>query len=155
MRTADNLTTFMCRLSRNSGASTSRNPKGLCRPVVGKLNLFLTALLKTGLKRRVASNGLANISYDNCNISRLNNKNETQKLRAWWRLLIGRALLVRPNKCLTAKDEYLVHLTLLTNDKKYSKRHIAYKLTILQHYKIFSKGSFPLNSLTAFCDKKG
>jgi hypothetical protein len=27
----------MCRLSRNSGASTSRNPKGLSRPVAGKL----------------------------------------------------------------------------------------------------------------------
>jgi hypothetical protein len=32
---ADNLTTFMCRLSRNSRAS--RNPKSLSRPVVGKL----------------------------------------------------------------------------------------------------------------------
>jgi hypothetical protein len=37
---ADNLTTFMCRLSRNSGASTSWNPKGLSRPVVGKLYLL-------------------------------------------------------------------------------------------------------------------
>jgi hypothetical protein len=27
----------MCRLSRNSGASTSGNPKGLSRPVMGKL----------------------------------------------------------------------------------------------------------------------
>jgi hypothetical protein len=27
-------------LSRNSGASTSRNPKGLSRPVAGKLYLF-------------------------------------------------------------------------------------------------------------------
>ena len=34
---ADNLTTFMCRFSRNSGASTSRNPKGLSRPEAGKL----------------------------------------------------------------------------------------------------------------------
>jgi hypothetical protein len=30
---ADNLTTFMCRLSRNLGDSTSWNPKGLSRPV--------------------------------------------------------------------------------------------------------------------------
>jgi hypothetical protein len=29
---ADNLTTFMCRLSRNLGASTSWNPQGLSRP---------------------------------------------------------------------------------------------------------------------------
>jgi hypothetical protein len=32
---ADNLTTFMCRLSRNLGASTSWNHKGLSRPVMG------------------------------------------------------------------------------------------------------------------------
>jgi hypothetical protein len=36
-RRADNLTTFMCRLSRNQGASTSWNPKGLSRPVMGLL----------------------------------------------------------------------------------------------------------------------
>jgi hypothetical protein len=38
---ADNLTTFMCRLSRNSGASTFWNPKGLSRPVAGKLYLII------------------------------------------------------------------------------------------------------------------
>jgi hypothetical protein len=38
---ADNLTTFLCRLSRNSGASTSWNPKGLSRPVAGKLYLYV------------------------------------------------------------------------------------------------------------------
>jgi hypothetical protein len=31
----------MCRLSRNSGASFSWNPKGLFRPVAGKLYLYL------------------------------------------------------------------------------------------------------------------
>ena len=31
MRRADSLTTFMCRLSRNLGTSTSRNPEGLYR----------------------------------------------------------------------------------------------------------------------------
>ena len=46
MRRADNLTTFMCRLSRNSGASASCNPKGLSRPVAGKL--YLTFVQKTG-----------------------------------------------------------------------------------------------------------
>jgi hypothetical protein len=39
VRTADNLATFMCRLSRNSGSSTSWNPKGVSRPVAGKLYL--------------------------------------------------------------------------------------------------------------------
>jgi hypothetical protein len=35
VRRADNLTTFMCRLSRNLGASNSWNPQGLFRPVMG------------------------------------------------------------------------------------------------------------------------
>jgi hypothetical protein len=41
VRRADNLTTFMCRLSRNLGASTSWNPKGLSRSVMGLLYHFL------------------------------------------------------------------------------------------------------------------
>jgi hypothetical protein len=40
VRMADNLTTFKRRLSRNLGASTSWNPVGLSRPVVGLLYLF-------------------------------------------------------------------------------------------------------------------
>jgi hypothetical protein len=40
VRRADNLTTFMCRLSRNSEAWTSWNPKGLSRPTAGKLYLL-------------------------------------------------------------------------------------------------------------------
>ena len=41
MRRADNATTFMCRLSGNLGASTSWNPQGLSRPVMGLLYLYL------------------------------------------------------------------------------------------------------------------
>jgi hypothetical protein len=37
---ADNLTTSKCRLSRNLGASTSWDPKGLSRPVIGLLFFF-------------------------------------------------------------------------------------------------------------------
>ena len=37
---ADNLTTFMCRLSQNLGASTSWNSQGLSRPVMGLLYGF-------------------------------------------------------------------------------------------------------------------
>jgi hypothetical protein len=37
----DNLATFMCRLSWNLGASTSWNPQGLSRPVMGLLYLYL------------------------------------------------------------------------------------------------------------------
>ena len=40
VRKADNLTTFMCRLSWNLGTSTSWNPQGLCRPVMGLLYLL-------------------------------------------------------------------------------------------------------------------
>jgi hypothetical protein len=38
---ADNLTTFMCRLSGNLGASNSWNPKGLPRPAMELLYLYL------------------------------------------------------------------------------------------------------------------
>ena len=40
VRRADNLTTFMCRLSWNLGASASWNPQGLSRPVMGLLYLY-------------------------------------------------------------------------------------------------------------------
>ena len=40
VRRADNLTTFMCWLSWNLGASTSWNPLGLSRPVMGWLYLY-------------------------------------------------------------------------------------------------------------------
>ena len=40
MRRADNLTTFVCRMSWNLGASNSWNPLGLSRPVMGLLYLF-------------------------------------------------------------------------------------------------------------------
>jgi hypothetical protein len=43
-RRAENLTTFMCRLSWNLGASTSWNPQGLSRPVMGLLYPYLTHL---------------------------------------------------------------------------------------------------------------
>jgi hypothetical protein len=35
VRRTENLATFMCRLSKNLGASTSWNPQGLSRPVMG------------------------------------------------------------------------------------------------------------------------
>jgi hypothetical protein len=42
MRRADNLTTFVCRLSWNLGASTFWNTQSLSRPVTGLLYLNLT-----------------------------------------------------------------------------------------------------------------
>jgi len=41
VRRSDNLTTFLFRLSWNLGASTSWNPQGLSRPVMGLLYLYL------------------------------------------------------------------------------------------------------------------
>jgi hypothetical protein len=41
VRRADTRTSFMCRLSKNLGASTSWNPKGLSTPVMGLLRLLL------------------------------------------------------------------------------------------------------------------
>ena len=41
VRRADNVTTFMCRLSWDLGASTSWNSQGLSRPVMGLLYLYL------------------------------------------------------------------------------------------------------------------
>src|SRR5215475_14309547 len=52
---ADNLTTFMCRLSGHLGASTSWNPQGLSKPVMGLLYLYLFLLfpeIKLKLKGR-------------------------------------------------------------------------------------------------------
>jgi hypothetical protein len=45
MHRADNLTTFMCRLSRNLGASTSWNSQGLSRPVQEMLYLYIFCLV--------------------------------------------------------------------------------------------------------------
>ena len=45
MRRADNLTTFMCQLSLNLGVSTSWDPQGLSRPVMGLLYLYLGAAI--------------------------------------------------------------------------------------------------------------
>jgi hypothetical protein len=41
VRRADNLTTFMCRLSWNMGSSTYWNPQGLPRPVMVLIYLYL------------------------------------------------------------------------------------------------------------------
>jgi hypothetical protein len=49
MRRADNLTTFMCRLSRNLGPSTSWNPLGLSRPVMGLLYLLVIGIRERGV----------------------------------------------------------------------------------------------------------
>jgi len=49
VRVVDNLTIFICRLSWNLGASTSWNPQGLSRPVMGLLYLYSTVQYSTVL----------------------------------------------------------------------------------------------------------
>jgi hypothetical protein len=49
---ADNLTTFMCQWSRNSGVLSSWSPKGLSEPVVGKLYLYQTVFQLLDKARR-------------------------------------------------------------------------------------------------------
>jgi hypothetical protein len=48
----------MCRFSGNLGASPSRNPKGLSRPVMGLLYLFF---IKSGEKGNFISNIIVSI----------------------------------------------------------------------------------------------
>ena len=48
MPRADNLTTFTCRLSRNLGTSTSWNPLGLSRTVMGLPYLYLYRIAASG-----------------------------------------------------------------------------------------------------------
>jgi hypothetical protein len=50
---ADNLTTFMCRLSRNLEASTSCEPQGLSRPVMGLLYLYLLHLKNCQVAQKI------------------------------------------------------------------------------------------------------
>jgi len=51
VRRADNLTTFMCRLSWNLGASNFGNPQGLSRPVIGLLYLCFYVHFERGVER--------------------------------------------------------------------------------------------------------
>jgi len=59
VRRADNLTTFMCRMSWNLGASPSWNPQGLSRPVMGLLiGILCRSQWPRGLRRRSAATRL-------------------------------------------------------------------------------------------------
>jgi hypothetical protein len=65
---ADNLTTFKRRLSRNLGASTSWNPVGLSRPVVGLLYLYLTFLwgVETSVLKRSTKTVAVSLPLTTC-----------------------------------------------------------------------------------------
>ena len=86
MPRADNLTTFMCRLSWNLGASTSWNPQGLSRPVMGLLNLF--TLTTRTLVNKIMSCFIAKIKHSfevTNNICRLQiNDHKLNVERCFW-----------------------------------------------------------------------
>jgi hypothetical protein len=73
VRRADNLTTFMCRLSQNLGNWTSWNPMGLSRPVMDLLYLYLYLYLpstpgsyKPSIFLKFLQLNLVNISSAKC-----------------------------------------------------------------------------------------
>ena len=51
VRSAENLTTFMCRLSWNLGASTFWNHQGLSRPVMGLILLYTLIHISTYIQK--------------------------------------------------------------------------------------------------------
>jgi len=63
VRRADNLPTFMCRSSWNLGTSTSWNPRGLPRPVMGLLYLFGPLTCEASIQIRY----IIIIIFINCN----------------------------------------------------------------------------------------
>ena len=74
VRMADSITTVMCRLSWNLGASASWNPQGLSRPVMGLLNIYLLFTI-------VESRLLMHFFHvaDLCHVSLLNNQYQTKE----------------------------------------------------------------------------
>jgi hypothetical protein len=64
---AENLTTLMCQLSRNLGASTSWNPLGLSRPVMGLLylNWHMKCILKRHKHRSISCMTVVRIYFTN------------------------------------------------------------------------------------------
>ena len=81
MRRADNLTTFMWRMSWNIGTSTSWNPLGLSRPVMGLL--YLLHYQPVGL-------GIVHVLCFLCG------RNWFACLCAWFRLVARRLFCLRP-----------------------------------------------------------
>ena len=78
VRGADNLTTFMCRLAWNLGASASWNPQGLSRPVMGLLYLYLYPAMK-GTRQRSWLRHCATSQKVAGSIDSASNRNEYQE----------------------------------------------------------------------------
>jgi hypothetical protein len=65
-RRADNVTTFKCRVSRYLGASTSWNPKGLSRTVMGLLFLLYEVDHTDGLQNCTLIGVLLGVCHRSC-----------------------------------------------------------------------------------------
>ena len=65
MHIADNLTTFMCQLSWNLGVSTSWNPQGLSRPVMGWLYLY-KCNIEARSRKHCCHGEAISITYSEC-----------------------------------------------------------------------------------------
>ena len=88
MRRADNLTTFMCRMSWNLRPSTSWNPKGLSRPVMVYLYLLPSTLEQINKQNR--SN---NTVFNNLQLFLIR-----WCFKIQWQLYIPPALTLRKNE---------------------------------------------------------
>ena len=70
MLKADNLTTFICQLSWNLGASTPWNPQGLSRPVMGLLFLcdqrIESVMLKKVFRDLITTSKKCNMHFKAC-----------------------------------------------------------------------------------------
>jgi hypothetical protein len=71
VRMADNLTTFMCRLSRNLGASTCWGNQGLSRPVMGLLYLPLVTLVSFTMGRPIIPSQKISGSFNTLKMRRI------------------------------------------------------------------------------------
>ena len=106
MRRAENLTTFMCRLSWNVGASTSWHPLGLSRPVMGLLYLYMDIIDIFTLW--VALNQNYNLVWENFteSVNLHTVSEETNKLVNWTTEYLSLWTRCRINHCRYNRDRF-------------------------------------------------
>jgi hypothetical protein len=101
VRRAGTLTTFLCRLSWNLGASTTWNPQGLSRPVMGLLYLLSVSSVRT-----TATGWQLNCSNSNNNNNNNNNTSiyyprlaSPQTIYMWYPQLHTLPVAIDPQNC--------------------------------------------------------
>jgi hypothetical protein len=86
VRRADNLTTFKRRLSRNLGASTSWNPVGLSRPVMGLLYLLLLIHIELLWSSQSFKNRGVGVGVGSLKMEELESELLCINSQPWWKL---------------------------------------------------------------------